>query len=470
LNEVDGVDLNGSSGNNWYVSNTIESEPGQYSALSSLRGRFQSGNNLVGYNQNGFGWARAIPDEDGGRLTGDGEELIEALNSIPSNENIRFRFALGSNAAGQGFGFILDDFKIFDGEKVPLIETFNSAESQEAKNAFEYADNMLSQGDDFIWINYFTDLASTGSRDQLNEINQVDPSARVGYYGVGQVPNSAIDGVIFQPLGATVNTDDSLKILGWNATIRDKALLADRSVNIFDESNSNGNLQLSETGDEFTLDLQVSFEILVEGLKEISLKIAIIEKEVSFPAIADPDNSSIKYTEGEIIRNVLRKILPAADGIVYQDDLTINRIISENVVWSIKNINDLNQMSVVIFVQDDVSKKVLQAQEVLISEIAITQKQDPPTGFENLFGADDIYLVYPNPANSHFTIHLEKVTANDLSWTLYDQSGRTVHTGKIENGTAGLLVPAEQIPSGVYLLEIRDDNRKWSPHKVIIQH
>ncbi|MEQ8546958.1 MAG: Ig-like domain-containing protein [Cyclobacteriaceae bacterium] len=470
LNEVDGVDINGSSGNNWYLSNTIESEPGQYSALSSLRGRFQSGNNLVGYNQNGFGWARAIPDGEGGRLTGTGEELIEALNSIPSNENIRFRFALGSNAAGQGFGFVLDDFKIFDGEKVPLIETFNSAESQEAKNAFVYADNMLSQGDDFIWINYFTDLASTGARDQLNEINQIDPSARVGYYGVGQVPNSAIDGVIFQPLGATVNTDDSLKLLGWNATIRDKALLADRSVNIFDESNSNGDLQLTEVGDEFTLDLQVSFEILVEGLKEISLKIAIIEKEVSFPAIADPGNSSIKYSEGEIVKNVLRKILPAADGIVYQDDLTINRVISENIVWSIKNINDLTQMAVVIFVQDDVSKKVLQAKEVLISEIAATQKQDPPTGLENLFGSDDIYLVYPNPANNHFTIHLEKISANDLSWSLYDQSGRTVRNGKIEDGTAGLVVPTDQIPSGVYLLELHDDNNKWSPRKIIIQH
>ncbi|MEQ8237571.1 MAG: T9SS type A sorting domain-containing protein, partial [Cyclobacteriaceae bacterium] len=284
------------------------------------------------------------------------------------------------------------------------------------------------------------------------------------------VPNSAIDGVIFQPLGATVNTDDSLKLLGWNATIRDKALLADRSVNIFDESNSNGDLQLTEVGDEFTLDLQVSFEILVEGLKEISLKIAIIEKEVSFPAIADPGNSSIKYSEGEIVKNVLRKILPAADGIVYQDDLTINRVISENIVWSIKNINDLTQMAVVIFVQDDVSKKVLQAKEVLISEIAATQKQDPPTGLENLFGSDDIYLVYPNPANNHFTIHLEKISANDLSWSLYDQSGRTVRNGKIEDGTAGLVVPTDQIPSGVYLLELHDDNNKWSPRKIIIQH
>jgi len=87
-----------------------------------------------------------------------------------------------------------------------------------------------------------------------------------------------------------------------------------------------------------------------------------------------------------------------------------------------------------------------------------------------LFGADDIYLVYPNPASAQFTIHLEKYAANSLSWSLYDQTGKTVRVGEIPAGLAGIVVSADLLPSGVYLLEIHDEENRWLPQRVIIQH
>ncbi|MFT6854045.1 MAG: arylamine N-acetyltransferase, partial [Cyclobacteriaceae bacterium] len=480
VNEVNGsVDFNGTTGVNWYFSTNIEAEPGQYGALSSNRGVYKNEEDgtIIGFNKGANGWSRDIPDLSDITLDITGlndaltqfKTLFEGLNSIESNENIRFRFALGSNAAGTSKGFVFDNFKVFDGEKVPLIETFNSSESAIAKGAFVVANDLLPTGNGFVWINYFTDLASSGANDELNEVNQADPSARVGYYGIGNVPSSAIDGVVFDPLPG-IATDPALEKLGWNEIIRDKALLADQAVTIFDERNVNGALQLTETGDEFTIDLQVSFETLSDDLREISLKVVVIEKEVSFPAISDPNNSSIVYSEGEIVKNVMREIIPSADGKVYKNNLIRGQVISENIVWAIENIADLSQMALVIFVQDDVTKKVLQAHEVLVSDIAVIQKQDPPTGFENLFGADDIYVVYPNPASAQFTIHLEKYAANSLSWSLYDQAGKTVRVGEIPQGSAGIVVSADLIPSGVYLLEIHDEENRWLPQRVIIQH
>lgn len=68
-------------------------------------------------------------------------------------------------------------------------------------------------------------------------------------------------------------------------------------------------------------------------------------------------------------------------------------------------------------------------------------------------------VAYPNPFNSNFFINLNNSTKQDITWSVYDATGRVVlsATESIPTGPVILEIPAEGLASGIYSVRIEGE-------------
>ena len=72
---------------------------------------------------------------------------------------------------------------------------------------------------------------------------------------------------------------------------------------------------------------------------------------------------------------------------------------------------------------------------------------------------DDAIVLFPNPATNVMTIRMPSATGA-LQLRVLDAMGRVVRTGSLTNPQRGELDVAA-LPTGAYLLELRDADRSW---------
>ena len=78
--------------------------------------------------------------------------------------------------------------------------------------------------------------------------------------------------------------------------------------------------------------------------------------------------------------------------------------------------------------------------------------------------------IYPNPAKDNITLGFETPVMDELSYIIYDISGRKIQDGKIIMLTDESEIEISHLKSGIYMLHIIDQNQniKWS-EKVIVK-
>ncbi|MCS6904366.1 MAG: SBBP repeat-containing protein [Bacteroidia bacterium] len=79
--------------------------------------------------------------------------------------------------------------------------------------------------------------------------------------------------------------------------------------------------------------------------------------------------------------------------------------------------------------------------------------------------------VYPNPNIGEFYISIQNAKTSPAQIRIFDFSGKVVyqHSWEVENSSIEKFVSLENIPRGIYLLEISQENYKLPPIKLIIQ-
>jgi hypothetical protein len=82
--------------------------------------------------------------------------------------------------------------------------------------------------------------------------------------------------------------------------------------------------------------------------------------------------------------------------------------------------------------------------------------------FENISGIEDLnedqsILLYPNPAGNFVNLTTDSRYLG-LTWSLYDQAGRILMTGKIQSATT--TIELQGMPDGVYIFSVNDDVKK----------
>ncbi len=75
----------------------------------------------------------------------------------------------------------------------------------------------------------------------------------------------------------------------------------------------------------------------------------------------------------------------------------------------------------------------------------------------------NIVQVFPNPIPDHFTIYMHKMTASNATINMYNAAGQLVYTKSIGlvNGSEYLDVPSQNLPKGVYFLQVRAGDFKF---------
>ena len=411
----------------WYDREAISSSPGSVAPGSATAS-----------NDEQVGWA----------LNSDWQEAISPIEIDPAeNSFVRFRFALSAQAGTKttnGFGF--DRFQIYERNQVVLLEVFSSTWSRESLIVNDSIDTRPQySGNDLIKINYFTDLANSGTDlDLINQRNTTVPGAKVAFYGVGEVPSLVIAGDA-NLVDINSNPYSLLSAKLANARLDNPAF--DIALNA--STDARGYLIVDA---DFT-----AIKTLLTGGDQFALFVAVVEPQVIL------SESMGLYLAGDTIRNVMRNLLPSAAGQFESGPVVLGEVRSlETVTWPINNLSDPSKVRVIAYAQDLNTKQIYQAASI-----------DIATGLsDNVLGVEELpdFRVYPNPTDREVTVEFGGGIAEDTEWIIFDQTGRAVLRGEISKGTETMTVQTSEISSGMYFMYLYAEDRKRRAKRIMVVH
>ncbi len=441
-----------SSGRNWYTNDEIPTEPGVYTTNSTTSN--------ISFNESVdtglFGWAG--PQSNANERQ---SEWLLSINKMVNADTVIFRFALASSGGDEDEGFAFDDFRVYNSDKITLLESFLSASESGVRSAYnDLSDQVSTQSEGSVaWINYFTtlDLSSSSARDDINRANDVDPSARVGYYGIESAPKSVLEGEVRNL--PQVDQSTALGIRGFTPSALGVAGLESKKFDItnfaVDPSATNDILRVSAT---FT-----ATENFSDPKSEFSIRFMVIEKEITGLTIGE-------FTPNDTIRNVLRKILPNAGGIIKRGAIPQNTSFTETVEWKISNLYDPTKMDVIAIIQNENAingrREVYQA---AILNGDFSNKQLILSVLDQLKDGDP-FVIYPNPADEKFNLEILQPKKEAMGWTMYDQAGREVLKGQLKPGTVSTEISTKNLPSGLFLLQLFHKEEVIEPKRILVIH
>jgi hypothetical protein len=171
--------------------------------------------------------------------------------------------------------------------------------------------------------------------DPMFDHNPNEIRDRVTYYGVSAAPNSVMDG----------NGPLSSLSLGSQANINARAAI----TSPFTIETSH---KVSDRFDEVEVTVEITASTDIN--RSMVAQIAIVEHEIHF--------NSPPGTNGEtLFHNVMKKMLPGADGTDLPTSWAAGDKQTLTYSWKFKNVYDVSEIAVIAWVQDENSKEVLQA-------------------------------------------------------------------------------------------------------------
>jgi len=233
-------------------------------------------------------------------------------------------------------------------QRLVLLEHFTQASCGPCAQYNPSIHNLLvSNPDKITSINYHT---SWPGYDPMYNQNPTDPSARVTYYGVSSVPHSVLDGNFFSG-----HPGD------WNITTVNQryAVPSPFTMNI--------NQRLSATNDTLFVTMMIQATETVTG--PITAHTAIIEKHIHFNTPPGSNGEKDFY-------NVLKKLLPTKNGVALPTPMMPGEYVILESYWVLANVYDVNELSVVGFIQNPTSKEVHQSANLMTEPITALHNND----------------------------------------------------------------------------------------------
>ncbi|MFC2137248.1 PKD domain-containing protein [Bacteroidota bacterium] len=407
-NETDWFNLGEQlNGINWFNSNEIFSNPG----------------GINGVNQ---GWTKldnSDPTWEDARIP---LTFATATSPIDSSK-LRFRFAFASDNSTGDEGFAFDDFWIGERDRNVLIEHFIDASGN-----VDDISNFDAAGKDFekdvIDIQYHY---SNTQEDPLYLDNTTDPLVRSFYYDIAGVPYYTFDG---KYPGTPVNED----------TLITRTL----SQPDFDIT---GTASIASGTDIINVTANIT-ALSKFSKQKITAYVAIIEEEIT--GINAGDNENITC------RNVVKKLLPNASGMVYNKAWNIGDSEEFTTSWKLDIRGTTDNIKVVIFVQNVNSREVYQAH--LIENGGIT------TGIDNIISRNEFdFMLYPNPATDEVYVVLSNNLPANSFVQMFNTTGLMIHNKPIELDKKIIKLDLDYL-SGLHYVRIISENKILSSKKLIV--
>jgi hypothetical protein len=368
--------------------------------------------------------------------SGEKEDQFEsgkhALDNIPdfqvlaNRDKVRFRIAFESDPSTEYEGFAFRNFNITKRNRTILVENFTN----ELDEDYEENNDFFTQipGLETTRIQYHV---SYPGDDSNSRVNVTDPSARAAFYGVvlsdGVIPRGYVDGV------SGGNFTSPL----WGLLRRDERSLIPSPFNI-------------------TIDASA----VVDGQLKISTHVQVLDNFAGHPIL---HVAIVEKTQGDNVY-VLRKMLPNAAGTQMDMVLTAGSPLDFTHYFSTSKMEiDLEDLAVVVFIQDEITKQVYQSE--------INESPAAPeivTGIETPEFAEQI-AIYPNPADKEFSIELPEKTSQEINLRMIDSFGHEMMVPGFAKGQQNKTIHTKDLAAGLYILQL-ETGKGMVRKKVMVLH
>lgn len=369
------------------------------------------------------------------------------LDEVRNQKSVRFRFAFAS--ANQSFssgetaeGFAVNNFRINKRTKITLIEQFVNENSNESKIAcrgnnsigLRGIDNIVKDSpDNIVAIKYHTSFPSD---DRFNLENPSDPSVRILYNSVNEVPKTILDGNVF--IGSTFSKNDAF----MEDNLKKVALLQTLTPPDFD-------IELSLNNDLILITVTSNLTYPANEDTLLVLNVAQIERSVTFTGF----NGQTEF------ESVLKRFIPSASGTILEEPMTKTQKKVFSFGFDPNLVKTTNMLGFVVFLQNSISKHISQSAYIgpRFENISSINKSD---------NEENNVAIYPNPAQNIVYIHSDnqKITKVELTNIL----GNSIETPILKLDNERYTINTEKIANGLYFVSIYFENKTLFKNKIVI--
>lgn len=413
--------------------------PGTDGAVLQYRDKESEGWETLGSKGSGLRWYNQseIYNRPGGSSVGWGLSPFEpdtkwvtarhSLNALAGKSDVKFRIAIASGGSqeitsgkyNQGFAF--NNF--FLGETVlrrSVLEYFTNS-SGESMFAVDAKVNEFAMANAGLVFDLHYHM-SYPQEDPMNTNNPLPPSTRAFNYGVPVVPYAVLNGGASPEYRFDLTPQDT-KI--------DEEVLYSSSV------------------ESPLFELLLTVDYAADGLEGVAtvvclddnfnsnlqLYLVVIEKEVTAYGWLNQDS---------MFRNVVLDMLPTPAGKLLGNNWTPGKTSEIDFSWDYASyVEDVEDLSVVAFVQDRESGSILQA-EILPHTFGVSA---PGREVET-----HSMELYPNPARDYCTINFGSNTDKKGQLLVVDISGREVLISPVQQGVLVKKLDLKELPEGLFMV------------------
>jgi hypothetical protein len=403
-----------------------------------------NGNNWeqVGDFNDGVNWYNAYYGNSGDQTIGwtsvidtGWVEIRHELDFLKDETGVQFRFVYNAygNAIGNK-GIAIDDVRIVERNRTVLFEHFtNTADIKSALADSMIRDIVQQSGTNIIDIHYHT--AEPGE-DPFNADNPLITGARQFYYGITGVPFTIINGgtqtsqrIDYNPGSIDRNRVKIESLYDSDFHIRVHTMI--QSDSLYVEALVNAINDVPET--------------------ELSVRMAVLEPLIEYAGV----NGNTGY------RNTVRAMLPDAAGTVMFKSWNRNEMIPLRYSWKIQNVNNPEDVRVIVFIQNEVTREIYQAAPDIRGIVTDITSRRADTDQMDI-------SVYPNPARRQVFVKLNPDMNQYIQLELFNYIGTLVYRGHNIPGESIHSISVDALPGGIYLLRVSTAEGILGNWKIII--
>ncbi len=374
------------------------------------------------------GWTGVVDD--------DWVEAAHQIDEVEDEKEVRFRIAyatIGNSLTGTYEGFAFDNFNIRQRTRFSLLEYFTNANTGLCTDADSTIMKIMNDAaPDVIDVQYH---AAGSEPDEFNIETPFPALNRGTLYGVTGIPEAILDGgIYYDELGYNMTYDFNSRTPS----------LADIRLRSLEDPDFKLTITMEETtpSPSFSVDIEATRAL---GRSERTLYGIVLERRV--------DDPEYEGTNGiTVFRQVARRLLPDAGGYPLGNQSWDKGDTESTVLtWESPTIDLVEgNISIVVFIQDEETKEILQAATNPEYVRSTFDESHPPASI----------LIYPNPARELVNILFEEVPTEEMRLTLYDLSGQMVISDIIQPWQQQFTRSVGELEQGMYILEIRTKDRR----------
>lgn len=244
--------------------------------------------------------------------------------------------------------------------------------------------------------------------------NTADVTARINYYGINGVPTATLDGEIIDASYPGFNGAYYAGApAGYSQATMDNAASITSPFEI--------EMDYSLTPYSITVNATATATGAASG--NLRFHVVVVEKEILFDSAPGTNGETAFY-------NVMKKMLPSATGTAMASSYAVGETFTTTQSWNMANIYDYSKLAVVVFIQNNTDKSVLQA--AYSDDAVMMADSDTDIAALEIGGLNESFCSPTiNPTVTIRNHGANNLTSATINYTINDATGSIDWTGDL---------------------------------------